>query len=72
MLFLLAPSDPHLFQFLPGRDKAKFVLRGLGAGRHVGEAADMLAANSEQACNRPAAGGGWPAARPVWQLAGAY
>ena len=45
---------------------------GLGAGRDVGEAADMLAANSEQACNAVAAGVGWPAARPVWRLGGAY
>ena len=42
------------------------------SGRHVGEAADILAANSEQACDRFAAGGGWPAARPVWPLGGAY
>ena len=52
--------------------KQSFFVGGLGAGRDVGEAADMLAANFEQACNRAAARGGWPAARPVWPLGGAY
>ena len=49
----------------PGRDMAKFVLGGVGACRHFGEAADMLAVNSEHVSDRAAAGGGWPAARPI-------
>ena len=31
-----------------------------------------MAADSEQASNRAAAGGNWPAARSVWPLGGAY
>ena len=42
----------------------------VGAGRHVGEAADILAANFKQACNRATAADGLPAARLVWPLGG--
>ena len=74
MLLFLAPTHSHLLHWVGflwlslGRDKTKLVERGAGAGRHVGEAANLLVVYSEQACNRAASGGGWPAARPVWPL----
>ena len=66
MLFLLAPSHSHLFHWVGfiwlslGRDKAKLVERGAGAGRHVGEAANTcwwLTLNRPATGLRPAAVG---------------